>query len=65
MHHTYRFTLSGAVDRGDFHGVEARVWISVMQAMDSVAQLSLKVLNKGLARSEHCHSLEKTHFCFL
>lgn len=55
---TYWSTFLGAVDRGNFHGVEARVWISVMQAVDSVTQLSFKVLHQRLAWAQHCYPLE-------
>lgn len=62
---TYWSTFLGAVDRRNFHGVEARVWISLMQAVDSVTQLSFKVLNQRLAWAQHCHPLEQTHLCLL
>lgn len=62
---TYWSTFLGAVDRGNFHGIEARVWISVMQAVDSVTQLSFKVLNQRLAWAQHCYPLEQTHLCLL
>lgn len=61
----YWSTFLGAVDRGDFHGVETSVWISLMQTVDSVTQVSLKVLNQRLAWSQHCYPLEKTHLCLL
>lgn len=37
---SYRATFLGAVDRGNIHDVEARFWVPVMQAVDSVTQLS-------------------------
>lgn len=61
----YWSTFLGTVDRGDFHGIEARVWIYVMQAVDSVTQFSLKILNQRLPWTQHCQPLEKTHLCLL
>ncbi len=60
---TYWSTLLRAVDGGNFHGVEAGVRISVMQAVDGVAQIFLKILNKRLAWTQDCYPLEKTHLC--
>lgn len=37
---SYRATFLGAVDRGNVHGVEARFWVPVMQAVDGVTQFS-------------------------
>ena len=62
---TYWPTFLGAVDGGNFHGVEARVWISVLQAVDSVTQISFKVLHQRLAWAQHRYPLEKTHLCLL
>lgn len=37
---SYRATFLGAVDKGNIHGVEARFWVPVMQAVDGVTQFS-------------------------
>lgn len=62
---SYRSTFLGTVDRGNVHGKEARVWISVMEAVDSVAQFPFQVLNQRLARAQQGCPLEQTHLCFL
>lgn len=62
---SYRSTFLGTVDRGNVHGKEARVRISVMQAVDSVAQFPFQVLNQRLARPQQGCPLEQTHLCFL
>lgn len=62
---TYRPTFLGAVDGDNFHGVEARIWIFVVQAVNSVTHISFKVLNQRLAWAQYCYPLEKTHLCFL
>lgn len=62
---TYWSTFLGAVDRGNVQGVEARLWIFAVQAVDSVTQFSFKVLNQGLTRAQHCYPLEQTYLCLL